>query len=824
MPQRFRTRSFLALLACLGTFAAAGCSDPAAELEANLSGGKAALVAGDPGEAVRLFKEALRIDPNSVDAHYGLARAYLDGQRLQQALWELDETVRLDPDHYPARIHLARLLRFGDIEAQEAAVEHAQRVLDAETLAEDDPKRWVALLAKGRALQALGRAGEAKTTLVEAVELAPEEGAPLFVLAQMLEAEGERATAEAHYRKLAELEPGFDSTMILARFLSRDRAGDAEAEALHRGAVESAAPGEKVRAYQALAGFLFARGQGREAAEVLEAGLQERENDPQLIRSLAGIHHASGDLEKAEATLARAAAAAPENAPGPALQLADFRRTRGDLDGALEAIEEALEKGAGSEARIRKAELLIQSSYAGGDASLRARGRAIIDAELARDEGQPEARLVRGWLELAEGRADEAASSARRVLDRQPEWARAHVLLGRSLEALGRIPAAQAEYERALQLEPSSLETRHWLATLLLRTGQAEAALEHARAVLRGNPDAHAARLLVADALLATGRREEAAREIGSIPSSGRGAEALYAQGQLQAAGGDLEGGRKTLLQSLALKPNDPEILIALFEIDQRTGRANDSMVRVKAALEAVPNDARLHRLAGRAAMVLGRNEEAERRLAKAIELNPQDLRSYGVLTQFMLESGRSDEIVGNYERAAAANPDVGVLRVTLARLYEATGREDEAIERYREALRLDPELAVAQNNLAWLLAERGEELDFALDLAQEAKARLPNFPETADTLGWVLLKKGIPSAAIGYFQESLSLIHPDHPAATLVRLHLALALQANGEVEKARSVVDEALENAPEALAESETARELRVLQDTLSKPSETS
>jgi tetratricopeptide (TPR) repeat protein len=347
--------------------------------------------------------------------------------------------------------------------------------------------------------------------------------------------------------------------------------------------------------------------------------------------------------------------------------------------------------------------------------------------------------------------------------------------------------------------------------------GRAEAALEHARVALRADPDDHAMRLVAADALRATGRLDEAADEVSRIPDAARNAEALYAQGQLEAAGGDLEGGRETLLRALEAAPHRPEILEALFEIDQRTGRAEESLARVDAALAVRPRDARLHRLAGRVAMVLGADDVAEQALRTAIELDPNDLVSYGVLAQFMATSGREDAIVESYEQAVAANPNVGVLRATLARLHEATGREDEAMAGYEEALRLDPSLAVAKNNLAWLLAERGTDLDRALDLAQEAKAALPDLPDTADTLGWVLYRKGIPSAAVGYFQEAERLLPPDHPQLALVRLHLALALQANGEPSEARAVVDRALAEAGGRGAAGPVADELRALRDAL-------
>ena len=59
-------------------------------------------------------------------------------------------------------------------------------------------------------------------------------------------------------------------------------------------------------------------------------------------------------------------------------------------------------------------------------------------------------------------------------------------------------------------------------------------------------------------------------------------------------------------------------------------------------------------------------------------------------------------------------------------------------------------------NNLAWMLATVNETLDVALDLAKAAKAGLPDFADTDDTLGWVYYKKGLWSPAAASFRQAV--------------------------------------------------------------------
>src|SRR5438045_3759599 len=78
--------------------------------------------------------------------------------------------------------------------------------------------------------------------------------------------------------------------------------------------------------------------------------------------------------------------------------------------------------------------------------------------------------------------------------------------------------------------------------------------------------------------------------------------------------------------------------------------------------------------------------------------------------------------------KAVMANTLLGIIA-------EMQNRPVDARSRYERALQLEPKAATAANNLAWLYAESGENLDVALQLAQTAKAGLPDTPEVNDTL-----------------------------------------------------------------------------------------
>jgi tetratricopeptide (TPR) repeat protein len=219
----------------------------------------------------------------------------------------------------------------------------------------------------------------------------------------------------------------------------------------------------------------------------------------------------------------------------------------------------------------------------------------------------------------------------------------------------------------------------------------------------------------------------------------------------------------------------------------------------VAAALRARPDDSRLVQLQGEAALYNGDHTTAEASFQRAIELDPNDLSAYEKLARYLMVTGRPDEVVRTYEAALQKNPDAGSLHLMVGSLYEMRGRVPDAIQRYEDAVRLDPSLAVAKNNLAYLLADTGGNLDRALDLAQEARGLLPDNPNAADTLGWVLYKKNSPEAAVMHLREAVRSMEPDDPQLSIVRHHLALAYEAAGEFQSARELVDEVLAEVSE-------------------------
>jgi tetratricopeptide (TPR) repeat protein len=801
----------------VGLAALIACQDDSGRLAEHEENARAYLAEEKWPEAIIEFRHVLRIDPNHAAGHYGLATAYFEERRFREAYWELQETIRLDPSNTDARVRFASFLLFGELEERQRAVTEMDAVLALE------PERFDALLTKGRALESLDRPEEARESYEKAVEASPGELAPLLLIANFHRRRGEREVAEPYYRKLTEVKPGFSAYSALASFLAEDRTRDEEAGAVHQQALEHAEEGERVLAIQRLSAFYYDRGRVEGAEATLLEGVDATHGDLSLIYALARLYNAEGETARADEMIEEAALARPGDVR-PYLILSAIRGRRGDAAGALDAAEKALAVDpVDADARLRKAELIVEEGLRDGDSLQVAKGQAIIHAILAKLDSHPPALFVRAKIEMSESRVEDAISTLRRVIDARPDWGEARFLLGSAMFAAADPFGARVELLGALEVDPSLVAARKLLAEIHASLGEHDRAIEEARRVLVQTPRDVSVRILVAQSMVRLGALEAARDELSLVAEEDRSAAVHFAIGRVHYLRRDFALARVHLEKATEEEPLNAQILAALLQLDSWQVRIEESLVRIRQAVRAEPESSPLVQLLGLAEFAAGNLEKAEVSFRRGIALDPNDLLAYQRLAQFLAQTGRIREVVTTYEKALAANPTSARLNLVVGVLHERLEHQQRAMDHYEEAIRLDPNLAAAKNNLAYLLAERGEDLDRALDLASDARSLLPQSASTADTLGWVLYKKQIAPAAVGYLLEAEDRLTGDNPSIGIVRQHLALAYEANGEPRRAVEVVDRALEDFAAALssyrdsgveiAEPEWASELRVL-----------
>jgi len=181
---------------------------------------------------------------------------------------------------------------------------------------------------------------------------------------------------------------------------------------------------------------------------------------------------------------------------------------------------------------------------------------------------------------------------------------------------------------------------------------------------------------------------------------------------------------------------------------------------------------------------------EAENVLNKAIKIDQDNVAAILLLGELSQNLGKQAEAVSLYKQAIEKNPAKIEPYLRLSAIYEEQKKYDAAIKMYEEVLKLDSKNIFASNNLAYIYLQNDQNLDRALDLAQNAMEFASENPMVMDTLGLVYYKKGLYPKAIRLFEQCIEKIKND----PRLFYHLGLAYRENGQKEKAKEALNKAI------------------------------
>jgi tetratricopeptide (TPR) repeat protein len=383
-----------------------------------------------------------------------------------------------------------------------------------------------------------------------------------------------------------------------------------------------------------------------------------------------------------------------------------------------------------------------------------------------------------------------AAPAAAQPPARPGESAAYYFIHGRHLESEGEIDEAIAAHRKAIELEPGSAELHAELAALYARQDRPREAVESAEAALQRDAKNREANRVLGSVYAALAEQRKALRP-GDQPSeyATRAISYLEAARRDQAVdtGLELMLGRlylqtrayaqavPTLERVVADQPGYPEavwLLSLAYEGAGQTDRAvmalEDGPVfyrgRVRLAelhereqrwKEAADAYAEAHAINPRggelaprhAAALLGSGKAAEARKildeALAAKGNAED----PVLLYLLAASQRQlNDLAGaqaTATRLRAIAPDDPRGMYVMAQILDARKDAAGAELALREMLARDPLDALALNYLGYMLAERGERLDEAVELVQRALRVDPENPSYLDSLGWAYFQQG---------------------------------------------------------------------------------
>jgi len=440
------------------------------------------------------------------------------------------------------------------------------------------------------------------------------------------------------------------------------------------------------------------------------------------------------DLDKVDEAIAahqKAIALEPQSAELRA-ELAGLYARQDRLRDALEAAEAALQHDANN----REANRILGSVYAAlseqrrplrpGDDPSQYAARAVSALEKSRrDSGlDVNLELTLGRLYLGAGDYSKAAASLRKVVEDQPEYPEAGMLLAAAQEGSGQKADEIRTLETTLEANPTFYRGALRLAELYEEDRRySDAADAYARAAAANSRiDVSTQR---AAALVNAGKAAEARDILQAAMKNSAAPDAisLYILGQAQRSLKDFDAATATAQKLKAAYPTDARggYLEALVYRDR--GQYDQAIASLEMVMNRASRDGSLvYEYAGLLERA-GRLADAERALRGALVKDPQDANALNSLGYLLADHGQ---------------------------------RLDEAVDLVQRALKIEPSNPSFLDSLGWAYFRQGK-LDLADAPLTQAAARLPTSSTINEHLGDLRFKQERYEDAVAAFERSLA-------------------------------------------------------------------
>ncbi|HXV75912.1 MAG TPA: tetratricopeptide repeat protein, partial [Candidatus Polarisedimenticolaceae bacterium] len=435
------------------------------------------------------------------------------------------------------------------IDLGEAHPESAAKLTALYLVARDQPLDARARGQLGMAYEINGFRDAAKTTYAQAADLAPDDPRWTYLAALLLAADGEVEQAlDAMDRSLAIDDLYVPGHLYRSQWLLDT--GDAQAAEQGYREVLRLDPDNR-SARLGVARALIRQQRSAEAVELLEAYGEGRPNDAYAQQLLGTAHRELGNLEAANAALARGRTdAAPSRWPDP-------------------RAEEKLRFVSGYGADMLHGERLLEAGRT---------DEAITVFEALFTERSEDLQLINN-LAVAYRRAGQTERALDLLLESvesHPDYFPFFMNLGAVYQDAGQTEQALGAFERASELNPTLAQAHRRRARLLTELGRRQEALDAFETAISYEPTDRIA--ITYAGMLATelGQYERAVGWLEkSVELEPRMLPTLLALGECKAYLGDFEGADEALERAAALQPDSKSLVEIRSRVDELRTRGS---------------------------------------------------------------------------------------------------------------------------------------------------------------------------------------------------------------------------------------------------------
>jgi len=406
-----------------------------------------------------------------------------------------------------------------------------------------------------------------------------------------------------------------------------------------------------------------------------------------------------------------------------------------------------------------------------------------------------------GWFSLARlyqaTRPLRALEIYERILDEKGDDWDVLLQMAEIYSSLGQFDKAVEKYRRMVELDPSNRALQRQLAEICTRAGSFNDAIKILEGILevdQNDPDATAA---LADTYLqqrdyprALALYGKLLERVGNSPEIKlRVGIAYFDQIQRDST---LIAKAKPIFQEVNKEvPNDwrPNWYLGVIAATEKQDSLAEKYFERVTQLADWNGDAWWY--VGYSYFEKGEYQRLLEAMERAKRAIPKDSRVYLLMGLAYSRLDQPEKAVSLLQRSLELKPDDLDVLSTLALTLDGMHRYQESDSLYERVLKIDPKYHLVLNNYGYSLAERGLQLERALQMALQAIAAEPNNASYLDTVGWVYFKLGRYEEAQRYIAKAIAA----GGASATVYEHMGDICFKLGQKEKAEQYWKQALD-----------------------------
>ncbi|MBX9691957.1 MAG: tetratricopeptide repeat protein, partial [Cyanobacteria bacterium] len=268
------------------------------------------------------------------------------------------------------------------------------------------------------------------------------------------------------------------------------------------------------------------------------------------------------------------------------------------------------------------------------------KAQSECEIALRSEPNMPEALVVLGMVQRAQGKLDDAKANFSKSIKEEPIFANAFVYRGLIDLEQGDTSSAIADFKEAIRIRSANSTAHYALGKAYLKLGQLDDAQKELNTALSLNANSAPTHVAMGDVYRAQGNSVAAVKEYNAaIAVKAENADSYLRLADIYESRGDLELSASNLRSGLALNPDSIDLHRRLGDILLRNEKVDDALKEYTTVLSYSPSDVpaingmttalmlKSQKEASGAFFVSNNFEAADRMIQKAIQMNPNNLQ-----------------------------------------------------------------------------------------------------------------------------------------------------------------------------------------------------